>query len=80
MKIELYIGENFKDENSQIYIPDFTHHEFDNFSAPQGESWTTPLELKQKGFTLLKEIDITKRPSIKNKNPIHRTLFVFGMQ
>ena len=80
MDIELYVCEGEIKDTSSIYIPDFTHHEHHNLSSPEGGTWTTIAQLKEEGFKLLKEVDITPRPNINDTEPpTIRSLLVFGI-
>ncbi len=77
MNVELYICEGELTETSNLYIPDFNHHEHRDMSYPKGDSWVIFKTLKDNGATVLKIIDITQNKNINDKElPTTRYLLV----
>lgn len=80
MNIELYICEGELTDNSQLYIPDFNHHEYEDFSFPQDSLRTSIKKLKETGSSVLRVIDITKGKNINDSEPpITRYLLVVDL-
>jgi len=75
MDIQLYICEGEVEENSKVYLPDFTHHAHHDLSYP--EKWFTLQELKEQGYKIAKQIDFTPRYNVEDKSkPIQRYIIL----
>lgn len=80
MNVEIYICEGELTENSQLYIPDFNHHEYTDMSYPQDSSRITLKQLKEQGSTVLRTIDITTdKKDIDSQQPIIRHLLIISL-
>ena len=78
MDIQLYICGGPVTETTDLYIPDFTHHDQNPLLHPEGTARETILSLQAQGYELLKTIDITPQLSVDDKHPIERYLLIFG--
>jgi len=78
MDIQLYVCEGEVTDFSDLFIPNFTHHDQNPLLNPESSHRETVSSLKSQGYSLLKTIDITPQISIEDKDPISRYLLVFG--